>query len=157
MIWPVQDKGILRIIDANLNRTREGMRVCEDVVRFVLNDAASTKTLKAIRHDLVDIIASSKVSLPALYSSRDTGADVGADFSWLERKSDWQSIFFANMQRTKESMRVLEEFFKLFDNRTGKRFKDLRFRVYALEKKVTSRSKALSDSKHHRQAETIAC
>ena len=42
-------KQILRIIDANLNRTAEGLRVLEDIARFVLDDAALSRQLKIMR------------------------------------------------------------------------------------------------------------
>ncbi len=34
---------LLRIIDANLDRAREGLRLLEDIARFYLNDAAITE------------------------------------------------------------------------------------------------------------------
>ncbi len=45
--------GVLRILDANLNRAREALRVVEDYARFVLNDDALCGELKQLRHDLV--------------------------------------------------------------------------------------------------------
>ena len=42
--------GLLRILDANSNRSREGLRVCEEVARFVLNSHPLTKDLKRLRH-----------------------------------------------------------------------------------------------------------
>ena len=104
------DKNILRIIDVNLNRAREGLRVCEDIIRFVLNDASSTRSLKSIRHKIQSIIDSSKIEKESLCISRDVGTDVGTELDWLEARNSWQSIFFANIQRVKESLRVLEEF-----------------------------------------------
>ena len=88
---------------------------------------------------------------------RDTKSDVGIGFHWLESKTDWQSVFFANMVRVKEALRVLEEFFKLFDSSTGEKFKMLRFEVYDAEKKIVKRSKALSNRKHYSLPKTIAC
>ena len=43
----------LRIIDANLNRIGEGLRLLEDVSRLLLNDGALTQQLKNMRHELV--------------------------------------------------------------------------------------------------------
>ena len=45
----------LRIIDANLNRTGEGLRVLEETARLSLNDAALTQRLKNLRHDAVRV------------------------------------------------------------------------------------------------------
>ena len=47
---------IKRIIDANLNRCREGLRVVEDGLRFVLDDAALYKKVRRIRHDTDKIL-----------------------------------------------------------------------------------------------------
>ncbi|MBM2832289.1 MAG: hypothetical protein HW414_1341, partial [Dehalococcoidia bacterium] len=41
-----------RIIDANLNRLAEGLRVLEDVARFVLNNEPLDQELMALRHQL---------------------------------------------------------------------------------------------------------
>jgi len=43
---------LLRMIDANLNRSSEGLRVLEDVARFLLNDAGLSQRLRTLRHDL---------------------------------------------------------------------------------------------------------
>ena len=48
---------LLRILDAAANRTREGLRVIEDWVRFALDDAHLTGCLKQIRHDLAAALA----------------------------------------------------------------------------------------------------
>ena len=47
-----QTTGVLRVIDAAANRAREGLRVVEDYVRFVLDDAHLTEQLKTMRHEL---------------------------------------------------------------------------------------------------------
>ena len=43
---------VLRILDAAANRGREGLRVIEDYVRFVLDDPHLTELCKQLRHDL---------------------------------------------------------------------------------------------------------
>jgi thiamine-phosphate pyrophosphorylase len=45
-------------------------------------------------------------------------------------------IFTANAKRSQEALRVLEEFTKLIKPKAGKLIKDLRFKVYDLEKKL---------------------
>ena len=131
----MQDKSkIYRIIDVNLNRSREGLRVCEEVARFILNNKPITARFKTLRHDIQKIISTSNIKASLLHSARNVKADCGTDFSFLERKTDLESIFFANIQRTKESLRVLEEFFKLLDEKTAEKFKCLRFKIYQLEK-----------------------
>ena len=46
----------LRIIDAAANRAREGLRVAEDFVRFVLDDRHLTEQCKQLRHDLAALL-----------------------------------------------------------------------------------------------------
>jgi len=133
------NKKIFRIIDVNLNRAKEGLRCCEEIARFILDDKALTKRLKLLRHSIEDIIVVSGVKKKLLCQSRDIKKDCGKSFCVLEKKDDWQSIFFANIQRTKEALRVLEEFFKLFDDKSCEKFKTLRFKVYEQEKRFAGR------------------
>ena len=126
-----------RIIDANFNRAKEGLRVCEDVCRFCLNKYRLTKQFKTIRHQLTEII--SQLKLKMLIQARNIEQDVGkaSNLSELKRKSV-SDIFYANVQRVKESIRVLEEFGKLRQGHVARKLKGLRYQVYALEKKVVS-------------------
>ncbi len=39
-----------RIIDANLNRASEGLRVIEEIGRFVYENAEAVKNIKELRH-----------------------------------------------------------------------------------------------------------
>ena len=48
------DIAVLRVLDAAANRAREGLRVVEDYVRFVLDDRHLTGLCKQLRHDLTD-------------------------------------------------------------------------------------------------------
>ena len=40
----------LRLLDANLNRLREGIRVVEDIFRYIYNNKQISSRLKALRH-----------------------------------------------------------------------------------------------------------
>jgi thiamine-phosphate pyrophosphorylase len=135
----VINKNILRIIDVNLNRAKEGLRVCEDISRFMLNDPTSARALKFLRHKIHEITADSNIDKKSLCGARDIQGDCGMDFCTLEKKDDWQSVLAANTQRAKEALRVLEEFSKLFKGNTGERFKRLRFQLYAQEKRLTEK------------------
>jgi hypothetical protein len=46
----VTTKNHYRVIDANLNRLREGIRVVEDIYRYILDDKDIASRLKNIRH-----------------------------------------------------------------------------------------------------------
>ena len=102
----------LRIIDANSNRIGEGLRLLEDIARFLLNDAALTQQLKAMRHSLVKSLSKLNV---ALLSERDSQADVGIDIESLSQQQDLPALITANAKRAEEALRVIEEMAKLPD------------------------------------------
>lgn len=129
------EKNLYRIIDANINRTREGLRVCEDICRFFYNKKTVTQKYKNIRHTLTDIL--SQLSIAAFVKERDAVKDVGKISSKSEmQRKNVDDIFYANSQRVKESIRVLEECSKLLDSKASQRFKELRYDIYTLEKKI---------------------
>ncbi|MDD5259983.1 MAG: thiamine-phosphate pyrophosphorylase [bacterium] len=125
-------QNIYRILDANINRAREGLRVLEDVARFILNDRKTTARLRSCRH-LLD--QSAREIYPQLLSARDSGDDLGRTFKEPKRK-DLLGLTAANFKRVEEAVRVLEEFAKLFGARQGSRFKKIRFTMYQVEKKL---------------------
>jgi thiamine-phosphate pyrophosphorylase len=130
-------RNIYRIIDANLNRAREGIRVVEEVARLYLDDAKLSSHLKKLRHDLTKV-AKKSFDLDLLLSFRDSMKDVGADsMSGLEKKrADIHSIVQANLRRSQEAARVLEEFGKLINPDSASFFKKIRFKIYTLEKEI---------------------
>jgi thiamine-phosphate pyrophosphorylase len=137
---PVKD-GIFRILDANLNRSREGLRVCEDVTRFMLNSASLSGELKALRHGIAAAAKAMPSRPKSLLESRDSGSDVGRSsrLATEMKRTGPADIFMANMQRVKESLRVLEEFAKLIDVKLAVKFRRLRFKAYDVEKKAAAR------------------
>ena len=138
---------ILRILDANFNRSREGLRVCEELLRFVLEDPALTTRIKKIRHDVSGVLRKLPVSQGALVSARDVRSDVGKKSSATEKKRvNAIDLFLANIERVKESLRVLEETAKLVDEAASTEMKKIRFAVYAIEKKALPKLEAL---RHH--------
>ncbi len=125
---------IVRIIDANLNRVKEGLRVCEEITRFILDNHKFTASLKQIRHK-IDCLGSKICSPAKLLSQRRAQTDVGRFNSCGElKRANCKDIFWANIQRVKESLRVLEEFSKLADTRVALGFKQLRYKIYEIEK-----------------------
>lgn len=130
---------IYRIIDVNLNRSREGLRVCEDISRFILNSPHLTSQFKRIRHRITTISKGLPVSSDELLERRDSDKDVGRRPHLNVKKKDWKEIFLTNIQRTEEAVRVLEEFSRVVNKRCAEDFQKLRFRVYTLEKKVIAR------------------
>ena len=129
----------LRLIDANLNRLREGIRVVEDIFRYVYNDKQTALKLKELRH---------KSRLPIyneLLETRDIKNDVlRASIKSEQNREDLYSILIANFKRAQESSRVLEEFCKLINIEESENFKYIRYELYSLEMvltKITSNSK----------------
>ena len=67
------DKSVLKIIDASINRALEGIRVCEDVMRFSVQSGEHSKKLKDLRHSIVK--AAEKYPVHGLLDARDTKSD----------------------------------------------------------------------------------
>ena len=136
----MKKSAIYRIIDANLNRAREGLRVCEDTARFILNNSNLTLRFKRIRHRLTEISKRLPSSPTQLIKARNSQDDIGkylfAPDQKKYNKRRVKEIFIANIRRTEEAMRVLEEFSKTIDKETSDNFAKLRFKTYALEKET---------------------
>ncbi len=132
-------KDNLRLIDANLNRLREGIRVVEDIFRYIYNDKQTSSKLKNLRH------LSRLKNYTDLLSSRDIKNDVLKKSTSSEQSRDnLDSILIANFKRAQESSRVLEEFSKLISIEDSENFKYIRYELYDLEKaliNITSNSK----------------
>ena len=136
-----------RVIDANLNRVKEGLRVCEEVVRFVLENKKITADFKKARHQ-VDALAKKICFKAVLLAERQSQKDVGRLNSCGElKRCNVKDIFWASIQRVKESLRVLEEFSKLVNIKAAKGFKQLRYDVYEIEKDSFKKIAALPDSR----------
>jgi len=137
-VYKQNDNKLDRIIDANFNRAKEGLRVCEDICRFILDAKSITRNYKNVRHQLTNIIGSLKIE--KFIRAREIARDVGRRSTAVEfKRNGFADIFNANSQRVKESIRVLEEFTKLRDKRLAEDLKKLRYKIYALEKNVIKR------------------
>jgi thiamine-phosphate pyrophosphorylase len=124
-------------LDANANRSREGLRVVEEMARFFINDAVLSQRLKGARHHLDSALRTlEKKGKGYLILYRDSAHDVWARHTLVaeRQRKDLLEIVTANFKRTQESLRVLEEFSKILKNDVSDAFKALRFRVYSLEK-----------------------
>ncbi len=127
----------LRVMDANFNRAKEGLRVCEDVCRFWLDEQALTKKFKSVRHRLTEHLK--VLGLKDLIAARDVQGDIGRTTIKSEStRKTTSDIFYANCQRVKESLRVLEEFSKLKSVKASAGIKALRYEIYGIEKIVLS-------------------
>ncbi|MBU1999120.1 MAG: thiamine-phosphate pyrophosphorylase [Candidatus Omnitrophota bacterium] len=131
---------VYRVVDANINRVKEALRVLEEITRFILNSRSLTAELKNIRHDVDSLIKPSLKNCHFFYA-RDTKNDVGRNVHAKGelKRANYTEVFAANIQRVKESLRVLEEFTKLKDFRLALKYKELRYKAYELEKKIAGR------------------
>jgi thiamine-phosphate pyrophosphorylase len=139
-----------RILDASANRAREGLRVVEDYVRFVLDDPFLTRRLKDMRHRLAELLNALDGDL--LLGSRDTRGDVGTHIMTASERvrENSRAVLAANFRRTGEALRSLEEYTKLFDEWISGRFEVLRYDLYTLEKltlTAASSAKALGSAR----------
>ncbi|CAM3478083.1 thiamine-phosphate pyrophosphorylase [Arcobacter aquimarinus] len=133
------NENYLRLIDANLNRLREGIRVVEDIFRYLYNDKQTALKLKELRHlsrleNYIELLETRNVKNDVLRSS----------IKSEQNRSDLSSILIANFKRAQESSRVLEEFTKLTSIKDSENFKYIRYELYNLEivlTKITSNSK----------------
>jgi thiamine-phosphate pyrophosphorylase len=134
-------KSIFRIIDANLNRCREGLRVVEDSLRFILDDKILYKNIRSIRHS-IDKILRNKYG--ELIKERDSIEDSGRQMPETTTKK-LPDVIIANFKRVEESLRVLEEYSKVFVPETSSDFKKQRYLTYTTEKKVYTKYKKFLD------------
>lgn len=120
---------VYRILDANLDRAREGLRTIEEWCRFGLNDAHLAGECKRLRQELA------KWHTAQMRAARDTPGDPGTDLTHPqeEQRSSITSLLQANFCRVQEALRVLEEYGKLYDANMGGAFKQMRYQVYSLE------------------------
>ncbi len=128
---------LYRILDANLDRAREGLRVVEEWCRFGLNNADLTEECKALRQELA-IWHDAK-----LRAARDTPNDPGTALTHTgeETRTDIQQVLQANLCRVQEALRVLEEYGKVYRPELGQACKHLRYRVYILESAIAGQQR----------------
>ncbi|BAQ65796.1 thiamine phosphate synthase [Geminocystis sp. NIES-3709] len=132
-----QQTAIYRILDANLDRAREGLRIIEEWCRFGLNDKETAATCKEMRQELASWHTNE------LRTARDTPNDPGTDLTHpqeVERES-LQDLLQANLCRIQEALRVLEEYAKLYEVEFAGAMKQMRYRVYTLESKLLGQSR----------------
>ena len=128
----------LSIIDANVNRAKEGLRVVEDITRFMLLKKNPAAGLKKIRHGIDSAVKKLSPDYNALLKSRDSAKDPGRK---IKSKTEFskrtvKQLLAANFKRAEESLRVLEEISKLTSVKAAKQFKELRYKTYEAEKKL---------------------
>jgi thiamine-phosphate pyrophosphorylase len=127
------DLEALRVIDANLNRSRESLRILDDYARFVLNDSILTEELKKLRHDLVE--ATQYIKPLQFLAARNTPEDVGVDLTAGTEyvRESVANVALVNFKRLQESLRSVEEFSKVLGGELCRAIEKIRYRTYTLE------------------------
>ncbi|MBN2790102.1 MAG: thiamine phosphate synthase [Candidatus Delongbacteria bacterium] len=128
-----------RIIDANINRMAEGIRVLEDHSRFISENKEINEKLRNIRHNSRKIL----IELDSdLISARESLSDNGLEISGkskLDNKTTDKELIISNFKRIQEAVRSIEENLKVIDEYDkGKQFEQIRFEVYDIEKQYLS-------------------
>ncbi len=136
---------VWRILDANFDRAREGLRIIEEWCRFALNNTAMANECKQMRQELA------AWHTPEIRAARDTLHDVGTELTHPgeESRTGIEHLLQANLCRVQEALRVLEEYGKLQSPNISSGCKQMRYRVYTLESSLLAyrRRQLLANSK----------
>jgi thiamine-phosphate pyrophosphorylase len=127
-------RSVYRILDANLNRAREALRVLEDIARFHHDDAGAAARLKEARHALD---ARARPWARELLLARDSARDVGRNGDVpVEKPRPLRDVAAANLKRAGEALRSIEELAKGRFPELSREAHRRRFELYALEKEL---------------------
>ncbi|MFK8183136.1 MAG: thiamine phosphate synthase [Phormidesmis sp.] len=125
-------RALLRILDANLDRAREGMRILEEWCRFGLNDETTTARFKHLRQSVA------QWHTPDIRLARDTPGDLGTALTHPQeaRRESLTNVLQANFARVQEALRVLEEYGKLYSADMSAACKQMRYELYTLDSQI---------------------
>jgi thiamine-phosphate pyrophosphorylase len=132
MVSVTGQTALYRILDANLDRAREGLRVVEEWCRFGLENVDLTSRCKDLRQQL------GRWHLPIFRAARQTETDPGTHLTHPQEihRSDLSVVVRVNLVRVQEALRVLEEYGKLADPAMAEACKQMRYQVYLLESQL---------------------
>ena len=123
-----EDLRIYQIVDANLDRAREGLRVLEDWARFGLGKEKYVERIKNFRQIL------GKNHLEVYKQSRNHNEDKCKGLSHQEQinRKTSEQIISSNSGRVQEALRVIEEFSRQHNNDLSKIASEIRYEIYTL-------------------------
>ncbi len=126
------EQSVFRILDANLDRAREGLRILEEWCRFGLNDESATAQFKHLRQSVA------QWHTPAIRLARDTPGDLGTALTHPQEatRSSLTEVLQVNFARTQEALRVLEEYGKLHSVEMAAACKQMRYQLYTLDSQI---------------------
>jgi thiamine-phosphate pyrophosphorylase len=132
------DRRAARIIDVNLNRLAEGLKVVEDVVRLGLEHRGLLRSVRALRTRVGK--ETRELRFPVVLERRSEDDPGRPDRFDRTKRRDLADVLTANFKRCQEACRVLEEVLKIDEPRLGAKFKQARFRLYDLERQALARA-----------------
>ncbi len=132
---------VSRILDANINRAREALRVMEEYARFILDDAGLTAAIKETRHVLAETI---RAVGDRLIAFRDIAGDVGREITTETeyQRADAAQVVVAAGKRLSEALRAIEEYGKTIDSAFAATIETIRYQGYELERRLTLTTQA---------------
>ncbi|HEX9780286.1 MAG TPA: hypothetical protein VGB20_03640 [bacterium] len=134
-----------RLLDANANRALEGLRVTEELLRFLWRRPVLWRRCRSLRHEIAAAIESFGIPIEERLRARNSLRDPGRRVSG-GRVGTPERVLLINFQRVKEALRVLEECARVVAPRRTAALQRLRFRVYDAERLILLRVAAL---RHH--------
>ncbi|KKZ10039.1 MAG: thiamine-phosphate pyrophosphorylase [Candidatus Synechococcus spongiarum 15L] len=132
--------GVARLLDANLNRAREGLRVVEDWCRLGLQRPELVARLKDYRQRLGQCHSSTLKQVRHAASDPATGLAHPAQ----QERSTPQQVVAANCARVQEALRVLEEFGRQGAAELATTAATIRYGLYDLETVILA-----NQERHH--------
>ncbi len=144
---PISNQSVAQLIDANLDRAREGLRVVEDWCRFGLQQKDLVVTLKDWRQQLG--AHHLEIYKKARATHKDQG--IGLNHPAQENRTSTEEIIAANCSRVQEALRVLEEFTRATDPDLAIIASKIRYGLYDLEITIikSTASKRLRQKLHY--------
>ena len=131
-VTPPSDNRIAQLIDANLDRAREGLRVMEDWCRFGLKRSDLSIQIKDWRQQLG--VHHLNIYRKERLTSNDPAMGISHPLQTV--RSTPEDVFIANSSRVQEALRVIEEFTRTTDPNLCEIASKIRYETYEIEIKV---------------------
>ena len=120
------DLRIAQIIDANLDRAREGLRVLEDWARFALGKEDFVIQIKNFRQ----ILGKNHLEIYKLSRNYTNDQCKGLTHEEQFKRNNPKEIISSNSARVQEALRVIEEFTRNQNNYLSKIASNIRYEIY---------------------------
>ena len=136
---------VLRLIDANANRAREGIRTAEDYIRFISGESHWASTLKNIRASITahlhSIIDGSELVRNRLVET-DPLRPIEGKAEHPQSAESPRQVAVRGTKRAQEALRVLEEFVRGESAEASSALSRARYQLYEAEQWLVCASEA---------------